>query len=179
MTDHLQAYIHGIKYTFGDKAKHLQIKKFTAKPDNNIIERMQGTIKERTKVMRDLKSFDSAQLILDGFLVDYNYFRPHETLGITPASKAQIQFPYDDWEVFIRHTPLLKQQETVAQPIPEPLPYIKPTAIEQKRAEVRLYKRRKLEVQRTGIPYKPKSRPTGKRKPKPTYQTIRKLRSYK
>jgi len=42
MTDHLKAYIHGITFTFGDQAKHWQVKKFASKPNNNIIECMQG-----------------------------------------------------------------------------------------------------------------------------------------
>jgi putative transposase len=178
MTDHLQAYIHGIKSTFGDQTKHLQIEKFTSKPNNNIIERMQGTIKDRTKIMRDLKSLESAQLILDGFIVHYNYFRPHETLNTTPANRAEIKFPYNNWEVFIRCIPEIKKARSQSFFTPEPLPYIKPTAKEQKRAEVRLYKRRKLETARTGIPYQPKA-PGRKGYPRPTVQEIKTLRSYK
>jgi len=180
MTDHLEAYIYGIKLTFGDKAKHLQVKKFTAKPNNNIIERMQSTIKERTKVMRDLKSLDTAQLILDGFLVNYNYFRPHETLKTTPANKAQVQFPYDNWESLIKHSEEAKEptSEPHYQPI-QPLPFIKPTPIERLRMEQMLYKRRKLETKRTGIPYKPKSKGGRHKSPRPTMQTLNMLRGYK
>jgi transposase-like protein len=180
MTDHLEAYIYGIKLTFGDKAKHLQVKKFTAKPNNNIIERMQGTIKERTKVMRDLKSLDTAQLVLDGFLVNYNYFRPHETLKTTPANKAQVRFPYDNWEDLIKHSEEAKMLPSAShyQPI-QPLPYIKPTAIEMERFEQMLYKRRKLETKRTGIPYKPKSKGGRHKSPRPTMQTLNMLRGYK
>jgi transposase-like protein len=35
MTDHLQAYIHAIPAVFGDKTRHLQVKKITARPNNN------------------------------------------------------------------------------------------------------------------------------------------------
>ena len=178
MTDHLQAYIYGIKYTFGDQSKHLQVKKFTVRPNNNIIERMQGTIKERTKVMRDMKSLDSAQLLLDGFLANYNYFRPHETLGTTPASKAGIQFPYQNWEVFIRNIPSLSQRNQQEYFIPKALPHIRLTEKEQKRVDARRAKRRRLERIRTGIPYQPKSKGGGRR-PLPTIQEIHMPRSYK
>jgi transposase-like protein len=179
MTDHLEAYIYGIRHTFGDKAKHLQVKKFTTRPNNNIIERMQGTIKERTKVMRDLKSPESAQLLLDGFLVNYNYFRPHETIGTTPANKAQIQFPYKDWEVLIRCTPEMAKLtlSRASFDIP-PLPYVRMTEQERIRAEKRLQKRRRLEEKRTGIKYVPKSRGGG-RKFHPVIQEIKSLRFYK
>ena len=179
MTDHLEAYIYGIKLTFGDKAKHVQVKKFTAKPNNNIIERMQGTIKERTKVMRDLKSLNTAQLILDGFLVNYNYFRPHETLKTTPANKAQVQFPYDGWESLIKHSQEAKNP--VFEPHYmrlQPLPFVKPTERDQKRIYARNAKRRRHEEKRTGIVYRPKSKGGGRQPPKPTLQSIRMPRSY-
>ena len=179
MTDHLEAYIYGIRHTFGDKAKHLQVKKITAKPNNNIIERMQGTIKERTKVMRDLKSSESAQLLLDGFLVNYNYFRPHETIGTTPANKAQIQFPYKDWEVLIRCTPEMAKLtlSRASFDIP-PLPYVRMTDRERKQTDSRLHKRRLLTERRTGIKHVPKSKGGGRR-PQPIIQEIKSLRFYK
>jgi len=172
MTDQLEAYIYGIKLTFGDKAKHLQVKKFADKPNNNVIERMHSTIKERTKVMRDLKSLDTARVVLDGFLVHYNYFRPHETLKTTPANKAQVQFPYDNWESLIKHSQEAKNTRPHYEPI-QPLPEMKITKEEKIRMDKRLYKRRKIEALRTGIPYKPKSLGGRPRKQQPPTQSIR------
>jgi hypothetical protein len=55
-------------------------------------------LKARTKVMRGLKTRKSAKLITDGWLVHYNFFRPHEALGDkTPAEKAGIKFPVRNW----------------------------------------------------------------------------------
>src|SRR4030042_4238891 len=114
MTDRLHAYVHAVPTIFGDKARHLQVNKFTEKPNNNIIERMQGTIKSRLKTMRGLKSIDTAKTVIDGFLINYNYFRPHETLsGIadtTPAQKAGIKFPYHSWEELIKYNQKAKSQ---------------------------------------------------------------------
>ncbi|MDY6917876.1 MAG: hypothetical protein SVP26_08040, partial [Chloroflexota bacterium] len=39
----------------------------------------------------------SAKLITDGWLLHYNFFRPHESLGMTPAKAAGIDFPYRNW----------------------------------------------------------------------------------
>lgn len=65
---------------------------------NNFIERFHGTLKQRTKVMRGMKNPDTARLLLDGWLMHYNYFRPHESLrGKTPAEAAQVGFPYKNW----------------------------------------------------------------------------------
>jgi putative transposase len=178
LTDHLQAYIYGVKFTFGNQSKHLQVKKFTSNPNNNIIERMQGTIKERTKIMRDLKNLHTAQLLLDGFLVNYNFFRPHETLKTTPAKKAQISFPYENWLGLIRDVPKYdKEEQSDISTIP-PLPYVQTTAKEQKQSDSRLHKRRVLETKRTGIPYVPKSKGGGRRQ-RSLFQTMPSLRSYR
>jgi len=98
LTDRLKAYLDGIELTFGAHTKHIASKGFTAKPNTNIIERFHGSLKARTKVMRGMKRRDTAKLIMDGWLVHYNFFRPHEALGDkTPAYKAGARFPYKNW----------------------------------------------------------------------------------
>lgn len=98
ITDKLQAYLDGIELTFGADTKHIQSQPFTDEDSTNVIERFQGTLKDRTKVMRGFKSIKSARLILDGWLVHYNFFRPHESLSDkTPAEKAGIKFPFKNW----------------------------------------------------------------------------------
>lgn len=120
MTDRLSSYDEGIKMAYGDNVKHLQVKKFTARPNDNVIERMQGIIKDRSKVMRGLKKMDTARLITDGFLVHYNFFRPHETLATkqnkfrTPAEKAEIKLPYENWLGLIKNK---GESVTVAEPV--------------------------------------------------------------
>ena len=59
---------------------------------NNIVERLHETVKERTRPMRGFKNQDSARAILNGYVVNYNFARPHMTLkGKTPAEQAGIQ----------------------------------------------------------------------------------------
>ena len=80
------------------ETRHLPAKRLTARPGTQLIERFHGTLKARTKVMRGLKKRETAQLITDGWLVHYNFFRPHEALGNkTPAEKAGIKFPFRNW----------------------------------------------------------------------------------
>jgi len=98
ITDKLAAYLDGIEIAFGAGTTHIAAKGLTAKTSTNLIERMQGTIKARTKVMRGLKQRRTAKLFMDGFLVHYNFFRPHSGIGdFTPAEKAGIRFPYRNW----------------------------------------------------------------------------------
>jgi transposase-like protein len=97
LTDKLAAYIDGIEQAFGADAKHIQSKPFTVKDSTNLIERFHGTLKDRTKVMRGLKEIETAKLFTDGWLVHYNFFRPHETLGKTPAEAAGITFAFKNW----------------------------------------------------------------------------------
>jgi hypothetical protein len=58
--------------------------------NNNKMERLNGEIRDREKVMRGLKTKDTA--ILSGYQIFHNYIRPHEGLnGQTPAEKCGIE----------------------------------------------------------------------------------------
>ncbi len=52
---------------------------------------MQGTIRDREKVMRGMQKKDSAQKIIEAMRIYYNYCREHETLEMTPAEQAGIK----------------------------------------------------------------------------------------
>lgn len=98
VTDKLAAYLEAVRETFGPLSPHFRSKGFIRTPNTNIIERFHGTLKDRTKVMRGLKSMESARFIMAGWLVHYNYFRPHSSLGgRTPASAVGIDFPFRNW----------------------------------------------------------------------------------
>ena len=44
-----------------------------------------------------------ALIILDGFLVHYNFFKPHLSLkGKTPAEQAGLKLPFKTWTEFVR-----------------------------------------------------------------------------
>lgn len=101
VTDKLKAYSDGIELAFGADTTHIAAKGLTGK--KNLIERFHGTLKARTKVMRGLKRRDTAKLFTDGWLVHYNFFRPHSALGDkTPAQKAGIRFPFKNWLDVVR-----------------------------------------------------------------------------
>ena len=103
ISDKLAAYLDGIERVFGADTFHVQSQGFRGRINTNLIERFHGTLKGRTKVMRGLKKRDTAKTILDGFLIHYNFFRPHQTLqGRTPAEVAGVQLPYDNWAEVVR-----------------------------------------------------------------------------
>jgi len=98
-TDKLRAYLEGIERVFGADTRHAQGGPFDIENSTNLIERFHGTIKERTKVMRGLHTIESARKFMDGWLVHYNFFRPHTALkDRTPASVAGIRFPFRNWK---------------------------------------------------------------------------------
>ncbi len=102
LTDKLQAYLQGVK---GFTVEHYQSHGFDSGINTNLIERFHGTLKARTKVMRGLKSKETGARILGGWLIHYNFFRPHEGLkNITPAEAAGVNFPYKNWEEVITST---------------------------------------------------------------------------
>ena len=98
ISDKLAAYLDGIERVFGADTWHLKSQGFRGMINTNLIERFHGTLKDRTKVMRGLKKRDTAKTFLSGYLMNYNFFRPHSAhKGKTPAQVAGIKFPYNNW----------------------------------------------------------------------------------
>jgi transposase-like protein len=103
VTDKLAAYLDGIELTFGADTKHQQGSPFSVESNTNLIERFQGTLKDRTKVIRGLKKPETARTFIEGWLINYNYFRPHISLDSkTPAEKAGIKQSTNDWLDVVR-----------------------------------------------------------------------------
>ncbi len=103
ITDSLRAYLDSIELAFGADTKHIQSSPFSEIDSTNIIERFQGTIKERTKVLWGFKTVPTARIILDGFTVHYNFFRPHLSLNNkTPAEAGKILSPVKNWIDLVR-----------------------------------------------------------------------------
>jgi putative transposase len=112
LTDKLAAYIDGIEQAFGADAKHIQSKPFALNNSTNLIERFHGSLKSRTKVMRGLKSIETAKLITDGWLFYYNFLRPHDTLRKTPAEAAGIKFSYYNWHDVVAKSRIITPKQT-------------------------------------------------------------------
>ena len=108
ITDGLQSYSeawrsrlawrrHDVKQT------HIREIALAGQVHNNKMERMNGEIRDREKVMRGLKRMDTP--ILKGMQIYHNFIRPHESLnGATPAERAGIVVEGDDkWRTLIQN----------------------------------------------------------------------------
>ena len=101
-TDKHRSYIPAIKKVF-PKAKHIRAEGIAHWLNNNLIERLNGTYRARDKTLRGMHSMASAQHLLDGLTITYNFFRDHEALkGRKPADAAKVDIPYKEWADFVR-----------------------------------------------------------------------------
>jgi len=99
LTDGWGGYREAMEQAYGAGSKHIVSKPFTdAELSTNLMERWNGTLKDRLKPMRGMDRNTNFQLILDGFVFYYNYLRPHMGLGgKTPAQAAKTGYPYKSW----------------------------------------------------------------------------------
>ena len=106
VTDGLESYPEAIRTVFPRGTVHEVSKGIHEEINNNISERLQGSIKDRTKTQRGLEGLRTGNDYLDAWTLDYNHFKPHETLdGKTPAQVAGVadQVPWgDSWEEVTR-----------------------------------------------------------------------------
>ena len=73
------------------RPKHIRCAGFIAKTNNNAVERLHNTIREREKVMRGMQNDETGKVLMDGFKDYYNFIRPHMGIkGQTPAEAAGI-----------------------------------------------------------------------------------------
>ena len=113
-TDRLGSYSEAIKRVFPD-AEHIQSDGITAKVNNNLSERLQGTFRSRTKTLRGLESRQTGQRFLDGWVVTYNLFRDHEgAKGRPPAERAGVKPPFEEWADVVRNPVPVKAQTRAA-----------------------------------------------------------------
>jgi putative transposase len=88
------------------RTRHISHIRLQGDHNNNKMERMNGEVRDREKVMRGLKRTD--RKILTGYQIYHNYFRPHEALdGKTPAEKCGIVIEgQNKWKTVIENASL-------------------------------------------------------------------------
>jgi transposase-like protein len=85
------SYPQALTYWEGESKPELVVKMGVGKPhaNNNRIERLNGTLRERVKVQRGWKN--PASKIAEGQRIHYNFVKPHAALeGQTPAERAGV-----------------------------------------------------------------------------------------
>lgn len=104
--DGLLAYVDGYNKVFRTLRKDTRpelIRKvgIRAVHNQNAVERLHGTLKDRLKPARGLKDEDTFRTLLEGWVVHYNYVRKHQTLKMTPAQASGINVE-PDWSVLVK-----------------------------------------------------------------------------
>lgn len=108
VTDGLRAYQDAIPKEFftlkNPRTEHVRVPNIRNRSNNNMIERLHGTIRSRNKTVRGLKTKHTAETMMEGYRVYYNFIRPHMALnGKTPAEKSQIaELKTNKWQSLIR-----------------------------------------------------------------------------
>lgn len=137
ITDKLASYLD-VRY--GKDTEHIQSKPFAVEDNTQMIERFHETLKQRTKVMRGLKNIESAHDFIGGWLVHYNFLRPHTALDDkTPAEVAGIDYPYENWADIIRKNKPLKT--VIIEHMPRDSFRLEPTRVGRPRKRVGISKR--------------------------------------
>ncbi len=96
-TDKWRAYIKPIK-DLAPEAEHIQSEGLAAKVNNNLSERLQGTLRDREKTLRGLENIESGQRYVDGFALNYNLFRKHHSLSNKPPAATALEAPpFREW----------------------------------------------------------------------------------
>jgi transposase-like protein len=108
ITDGLPAYHDAYLKEFWTQKKetrteHVKQIRLQGEIHNNKMERMNGEVRDREKVMRGLKKDDTA--ILQGYQIFHNFIRPHEALNNkTPAEACGIQIQgKNKWKTLIQN----------------------------------------------------------------------------
>lgn len=98
-----------------NRTEHIRHIRLQGDRNNNRMERFNGELRQREKVMRTLKRMDSP--ILSGYQIYHNYIRPHEALeGKTPAELAGIRVEgTNKWLTIIQNARKVDQERIMQQ----------------------------------------------------------------
>ena len=106
ITDGLASYQSAASREFRNTV-HIAKVGIQGEVNNNRIERLHGTMRERNKVMRAIKKPDSP--FIEGQRLYYNHIRPHQGLnGKTPAQAAglELDLGVNKWKALIQNASL-------------------------------------------------------------------------
>lgn len=92
------------------RSRHIQHIRLQGDHNSNKMERFNGEVRDREKVMRGLKNSSDSK-VLDGYQIYHNYIRPHEGIAnMTPAEKCGIKIEGDNkWMTLIQNATIKKR----------------------------------------------------------------------
>jgi putative transposase len=91
------------------RSRHIRHIRLQGDHNNNKMERLNGEVRDREKVMRGLKKTDTT--VLTGYQLYHNFMRPHEGIAnLTPAEKCGVKIEGENkWMTLIQNA---KKSET-------------------------------------------------------------------
>ncbi len=97
-TDQWPYYVPAVKKVF-PRTRHIRPPGGGKLEDiKNPSERVRGLFRQRTRTLREFGSKEKGQLYLDGWTLDYNLFRDHEsTGGKPPGQAAKVNPTFNEW----------------------------------------------------------------------------------
>ncbi|MBW2980120.1 DDE-type integrase/transposase/recombinase [Candidatus Woesearchaeota archaeon] len=103
ITDGCVSYAEAVKRTLG-RTNHIRLRSIRDKrTNNNVIERLNGTVRERLKVMRGLQSLETAEIMTEAYANYYNHIKIHSKLGTTPAvASGMAKLEGNRWKELIK-----------------------------------------------------------------------------
>lgn len=123
--DGLPAYVDGYNKVFYTMRKDTRPELIRSVGIRNIhnqnaVERLHSTLKDRLKPTRGLKDEETVRTLLEGWVVHYNYVRKHQTLkGKTPAQASGINMK-NDWHFLVKEatkSEALKEEKRIVEVI--------------------------------------------------------------
>jgi putative transposase len=104
--DGLPAYVDGynkVFYTMRKDTRPELIRRVGIRTvhNQNMVERLHSTLKDRIKPTRGLKGEKTVGTLLEGWVVHYNYVRKHQTLKMTPAQASGLNVK-NDWYTLVK-----------------------------------------------------------------------------
>ena len=115
VSDGLLSYQQAIRKAYHYKwlrQHYYRLCSFKSKRNNNIVERLQGTLRRFLHPRRGFKSLRTGRTMLRFYYIYYNYIRKHTAIGMTPAEKAEA----------IKYKTANKWQELIAKAVLRLLP---------------------------------------------------------
>ena len=102
VTDRLLSYDPAVRSVLPE-TRHIKSRGIKSYINNNMLERVNSTIRQRTKVLRGINDIETAQNLLEGWQLHYNFFREHEGIhNQTPSKAAEINAPFNEWADVVR-----------------------------------------------------------------------------
>jgi transposase-like protein len=103
LTDGWKGHVHGISLALGGRACEIRMGQIDTSACPAVIKCWQLAVSNRRRIIAGLKKESTAQQMLQGWHVHYNYFSPNEALeGKTPGAVAEADYPFKSWSEVVR-----------------------------------------------------------------------------